>query len=79
MIVGFAYKPNTSDFRNTRVIEVYNELRSFGIEVDIYDSMVDKEEVLKVYGVELIDNLEVDKYNLVIDLHKDKKSQFNIF
>jgi len=45
LILGFSFKENCPDFRNTKVIDIYKELTSFGVHVDIYDPLVDAEEV----------------------------------
>ncbi len=68
MILGFAYKANTSDFRNTKVIDIYNELKSFGLEVNIYDPLVDIEEVKEKYSIEVLSNLEIEFYQVILKL-----------
>ena len=37
LILGIAFKENCPDTRNTKVVDIYNELREFGLEVDVYD------------------------------------------
>lgn len=65
LILGFTFKENCSDIRNTRVIDVYNELISFGLEVGVYDPWADKEKVNTEYGVKLLTEIK-EKYPLVI-------------
>ncbi|HAS40583.1 MAG TPA: Vi polysaccharide biosynthesis protein VipA/TviB [Microscillaceae bacterium] len=55
LILGFTFKENCPDTRNTRVIDVVKELEEFGIKVEVYDPHADKEEVKEEYGIELID------------------------
>ena len=67
LILGFSFKENCSDFRNTKVIDVYKELQEFGVEVDIYDPWVAKKEVEEEYGVQLSDNIvNIHTYNGII-------------
>jgi UDP-N-acetyl-D-galactosamine dehydrogenase len=51
LILGFAFKENCPDLRNTRVIDVVEELRSYGIEPEICDPWVDSDEAQTEYGV----------------------------
>lgn len=55
LILGFTFKEDCPDVRNTRVIDIYRELRSFDMEVDVYDPWASKEEVSHEYGIEIID------------------------
>ena len=56
LILGFAFKENCPDVRNTRVIDIYKELKSFSIEVNVYDPWADGESVREEYGIQLIEN-----------------------
>lgn len=55
LILGFTFKEDCPDVRNTRVIDIYQELRTFDMEVDVYDPWASKEEVSHEYGLEIID------------------------
>ena len=68
--MGFAYKANTSDFRNTKVIELYHELKSFGIEVDIYDEFVNLLAVKKIHNITLLKCFDVSNYDALLDMNK---------
>jgi UDP-N-acetyl-D-galactosamine dehydrogenase len=57
LILGFTFKENCPDTRNTKIINVNNELIDFGIDVDIYDPNADKSDVKKEYDVDLINNI----------------------
>ena len=57
LILGVTFKENCPDIRNSRVIDVYNELKEFGIDVDVYDPWADKHEVSEEYGIQLLDQL----------------------
>ncbi|HTE31456.1 MAG TPA: nucleotide sugar dehydrogenase [Chryseolinea sp.] len=54
LVLGITFKENCSDIRNSRVVDVINELRSFGTEVDVYDPLADAAEVKHEYGLTLI-------------------------
>lgn len=51
-ILGFTFKENTPDTRNTRVIDIVNELKEYGIEPMIADPVADEEEAKHEYGIE---------------------------
>ena len=55
LILGFTFKEDCPDVRNTRVIDIYNELKSFDIDIDIYDPWADKNEVFNEYGIRILD------------------------
>lgn len=57
LVLGFSFKENCPDFRNTKVIDVIEELKEFGITVECYDPWVDSQLVEKEYGVRLVNNL----------------------
>jgi UDP-N-acetyl-D-glucosamine/UDP-N-acetyl-D-galactosamine dehydrogenase len=65
LIMGFTFKENVSDIRNTKVIDVKIELESYGIKVDVYDPQASSEEVEHEYGFPLI-NEPKGKYAAVI-------------
>lgn len=53
LILGFAFKENCGDFRNTRVADMYKEFVEFGASVDIVDPWVDRDAVQKIYQIEI--------------------------
>jgi len=53
-VLGLAFKENCPDIRNTRVIDVIDELKSYGIEVHVHDPVPDPAEARHEYGLELI-------------------------
>jgi len=65
LVLGITFKENCPDIRNSRVIDVVDELKSFGVDVDVYDPHASKKEVEHEYGVNLIDKLH-KKYNTII-------------
>jgi UDP-N-acetyl-D-galactosamine dehydrogenase len=53
LILGFTFKENCPDVRNTRVIDIYHELRTFDMAVDVYDPWASAEEVQEEYGISI--------------------------
>lgn len=54
LIMGLTFKENIGDIRNTRVVDIYNELKSYGMEVFVHDPHADPKEVSEEYGIPLI-------------------------
>ena len=65
LVLGITFKENCPDIRNSRVIDVINELRDFGCEIDVYDPWADEAEVKHEYGVSLTKEPK-DKYDAVV-------------
>lgn len=57
LILGITFKENCPDIRNSRVIDIYQELQQFGTNVEVYDPHASKTEVKHEYGVDLIDEI----------------------
>lgn len=55
-LMGFSFKENCPDIRNTKVFDLYQELSVLGMTVDIYDPWVDKEEVHQEFGLKIKDD-----------------------
>lgn len=58
LILGLTFKENIGDIRNTKVIDVYNELKEYGIDVYVHDPYVLKAEVKQAYGIDMIPGIE---------------------
>lgn len=57
LIMGFTFKENVSDIRNSKVIDIYKELHSFGVSnVDVIDAYADAHEVHEEYGITMAAN-----------------------
>jgi len=65
LMLGITFKENCPDIRNTRAIDVYEELKSYNVNVDVYDPWADSTEVNKAYGINLIERIS-KKYHGVI-------------
>jgi len=68
LVLGITFKENCPDIRNSRVIDVINELKDFECNVSVYDAWADSKEVEREYGFPLIDEktLSKNKYDAVI-------------
>lgn len=66
LMLGLTFKENCPDLRNTRVVEMVNELMTYQANVDIYDPWVNKEEARHEYGLEMIDEPAVESYDAII-------------
>ena len=66
LVLGLSFKENCPDIRNTRVIDIVNELKEYHIDVDVYDSWVDMAEAQHEYDITPVQNLEQGQYDAVI-------------
>lgn len=57
LILGITFKENCPDVRNTRVIDIYEELVQFGLEVEVYDPWANADEVKSEYGISVLNKL----------------------
>ncbi len=65
-ILGFTFKENCPDTRNTKVIDIVRELREYGIEPVIVDETADREEAKRLYGVELCDRSAIQDVDALV-------------
>jgi UDP-N-acetyl-D-galactosamine dehydrogenase len=63
LILGFTFKEDCPDVRNTRVIDIYHELRNFDINVDVYDPWANPDEVMHEYGITVVNELPNSQYS----------------
>jgi UDP-N-acetyl-D-galactosamine dehydrogenase len=66
LILGLAFKENTGDVRNSKVADVHQELKSFGMDVDVYDPLANPVHALREYGISLIQDVELSDYQAVL-------------
>ena len=66
LVLGLAFKENTGDVRNSKVVDVYQELKSFGMDVDVYDPLANPLQALREYGIALIQDIELSDYLSVL-------------
>lgn len=66
LLMGFAFKENCPDLRNTRIVDVVHELHEYNINVDVYDPWVDADEAMREYGIQPIPSLSEGAYDAII-------------
>ena len=66
LVLGLAFKENCPDIRNTKIIDVVDELKSFNCNVDIFDPWVNSEEVMKSFKIKPVLSLKEKSYDGVI-------------
>ena len=72
LVLGITFKENCPDIRNSRVIDVIQELQDFGTDVEVYDPWADSVEVKREYGLDLIDSLNSTYDAVVLAVAHDK-------
>ncbi len=65
-ILGFTFKENCPDTRNTKIIDIVNELKEYGIDPVIADPQADANEAKRLYGVEFVDMGSIKDMDAVI-------------
>ena len=66
LLLGFTFKEDCPDVRNTRVIDIYNELRNFDVNVEIYDPWANPAEVMNEYGIEILSSIPNEIYSALV-------------
>ena len=66
LVLGLTFKENCPDIRNSRVIDVIEELRDFGCRVDVYDPWADEAEVKREYGLTPLKSFDEADYDCVV-------------
>ncbi|MFN5375163.1 MAG: nucleotide sugar dehydrogenase [Chitinophagaceae bacterium] len=71
LILGVTFKEDCPDIRNSKVVDIYTELKNFGLQVDVYDPHANHHEVSEEYGISLIGNLSKYKAIVLAVAHKE--------
>ncbi|MCP4914404.1 MAG: nucleotide sugar dehydrogenase [Oligoflexia bacterium] len=72
LICGFTFKENVPDLRNTRVIDVYNELTEYGFDVDVYDPVANNDDIKEEYNISMIDEIGANYLAVIVAVnHKE--------
>lgn len=66
LILGLAFKENCPDLRNSKVVDVFNELKRFSADVDVYDPWVDADGAYREYGLRLINAPKAASYDAIV-------------
>ena len=78
LILGVTFKENCPDIRNSKVADVYNELKDFGLKVDAYDYEANPVEVNNEYGISLINEIKEKYDGILLAVSHDKFSKIDI-
>tara|TARA_Y100000991_G_scaffold171688_1_gene133459 strand:- start:1561 stop:2862 length:1302 start_codon:yes stop_codon:yes gene_type:complete len=66
LILGITFKENCPDVRNSKVVDVYNELKTYNTNVNVFDPWANKKEVQEEFGISLIENWEQKHYDAIV-------------
>lgn len=71
LVLGITFKENCPDIRNSRVIDVIEELKEFGCNIDVYDPWADADEVKHEYNLDLVTTIDyqpstINQYDAVV-------------
>ena len=66
LVLGITFKENCPDIRNTKIIDVYEELVSLGANVEVFDPVANKQEVKKELSIDLIDDYNKNRYSAIL-------------
>ncbi|MBR6441441.1 MAG: nucleotide sugar dehydrogenase, partial [Bacteroidales bacterium] len=66
IIMGFTFKENCPDVRNTRVIDIYRALQEYNADITVFDPWASPERVKAEYGIGIVNELPKDKYSAAI-------------
>ena len=78
LILGVTFKENCPDIRNSKVADVHNELKEFGLIVDVYDYEANSIEVKQEYGINLINEIKEKYDGILLAVAHNKFSMINI-
>jgi len=66
LIMGFTFKENCPDIRNTKVVDVISELQEYGVSPEIFDPWVEANDAAKIYGVNIIEKPSESTYDALV-------------
>ena len=66
LLLGITFKENCPDIRNSKIIDIYTELLSYGANIDVYDPIAEKDEVIAQFDLTLTENIKSVDYDAVI-------------
>lgn len=78
LLLGITFKENCPDIRNSKSIDVYNELVDFGVNVSVYDPWADPKEVKRNYGFDLADSLDSEYDAIILTVAHDEFLKLDI-
>ncbi|EKU92818.1 nucleotide sugar dehydrogenase [Bacteroides oleiciplenus] len=66
LILGFTFKENCPDVRNTKVVDIYNALKEYNLNITVYDPWASSETVRQEYNIDIINALPQFKYDAIV-------------
>ena len=79
LILGFTFKENCPDVRNTKVIDIYNSLKEYNVNIMVYDPWVNPEIVKYEYEIEVVNELPLKKFDTaILAVAHDEFSHFQV-
>ncbi len=66
LILGFTFKENCPDVRNTKVIDIYRALKEYNVEITVYDPWANPDIVRKEYGIEVVNELPSERFDAAV-------------
>ena len=66
LVLGLTFKENCPDVRNTKVVDIVSELRSYGANIDVHDPWVSADEARAEYGIDLVGEPVASHYDAVV-------------
>jgi UDP-N-acetyl-D-galactosamine dehydrogenase len=66
LMLGITFKENCPDIRNTKAIDIYNELLTYDMDLDLYDPWADSKQVKQEFGIDLLNKEQLTKYDTII-------------
>ena len=78
LIMGITFKENCPDIRNSKVIDVHNELVSYGLDVDVFDPWASAVEVRHEFSIDLINELKINYSLIILAVSHREFSEINV-
>lgn len=66
LVMGLTFKEDCPDLRNTRVVDIIKELQDYNCDVDVFDPWADPESAMHEYGIELVQDPSLGRYDAVV-------------
>ncbi|MBQ6156147.1 MAG: nucleotide sugar dehydrogenase [Prevotella sp.] len=73
LILGFTFKENCPDVRNTKVIDIYRALKEYNVKITVYDPWANPDIVRKEYGIEVVNELPQERFDAAVAAVAHKK------
>ncbi|WP_041497753.1 nucleotide sugar dehydrogenase [Nonlabens marinus] len=66
LVLGVTFKENCPDVRNSKVLDLIHSLKEYGIKVDVWDPLADKQQVYKTHGISIVNQLPTTLYSSIV-------------